>query len=68
MKELKPVDQQFADGKYPLGEICEYRINADDRTAVNRFTSEEKKVVYKLQSVFSAFAALHCSFFIFLFA
>uniref|UniRef100_A0A914IAA2 Methionine aminopeptidase 2 n=1 Tax=Globodera rostochiensis TaxID=31243 RepID=A0A914IAA2_GLORO len=42
---LKPIDQQFADHKYPQGQICEYRINNDDRTAINRMTNEEKKAL-----------------------
>ncbi|KAK0429006.1 hypothetical protein QR680_011129 [Steinernema hermaphroditum] len=43
--KLKSIDEQFPDGKYPLGQICEYPIDKDDRTAVNRMTSEEKKAI-----------------------
>lgn len=42
---LKPIDKQFPNESYPLGEICHYKINADDRTAMNRVTSEEKKAL-----------------------
>lgn len=45
VKDLKPVDQQFPQANYPVGEICEYKADADDRTAANRFTSEEKKAL-----------------------
>lgn len=45
VKNLKPIDQQFPEGNYPIGEICEYKPDADDRTAANRFTSEEKKAL-----------------------
>ncbi|KAL7042573.1 hypothetical protein ACKWTF_001200 [Chironomus riparius] len=33
----------FKDGKYPVGEIMKYPV--DDRSAVDRFTSEEKKAI-----------------------
>ncbi|KAL3077547.1 hypothetical protein niasHS_012253 [Heterodera schachtii] len=42
---LKPIDQQFTDHKYPQGQICEYRSDKDDRTAINRMTSEEKRAL-----------------------
>lgn len=38
-----PILQLFANGNYPLGEIQEYRLGNDNRTAKNRYTSEEKK-------------------------
>lgn len=38
--KLKPIDEQITDGNYPVGEICEYRMDKDDRTAVNRMTNE----------------------------
>ncbi|KAM3725541.1 Methionine aminopeptidase [Dirofilaria immitis] len=43
VKNLVPVDEQFPDGNFPTGEICEYIAKADNRTAVNRMTNEEKK-------------------------
>lgn len=43
--KLKPIDKQFPDGNYPAGEISEYPVGKDERTAVNRITSEEKKVL-----------------------
>ncbi|VIO87064.1 Uncharacterized protein BM_BM13981 [Brugia malayi] len=43
VRDLVPVDEQFPDGNFPVGEICEYTAKVDDRTAVNRMTNEEKK-------------------------
>ncbi len=43
IKQLLPIDQQFPDKDYPVGEVLEYKVGADDRTAVDRMTSEEKK-------------------------
>ncbi|VDN27043.1 unnamed protein product, partial [Gongylonema pulchrum] len=43
VKDLQPVDKQFPNGDFPTGEICEYKRMADDRTAINRMTNEEKK-------------------------
>ncbi|VDK57377.1 unnamed protein product, partial [Anisakis simplex] len=45
VKSLKSVDEQFPNADYPIGEICEYKVNADDRTAINRLTNEEKKAL-----------------------
>jgi len=43
---LKPIDQQFlSPDDYPHGQICEYKMDKDDRTAINRFTNEEKKSI-----------------------
>nr|CAD2181619.1 unnamed protein product [Meloidogyne enterolobii] len=42
---MKPIDQQFVEGDFPIGQICEYRYNMDDRTAINRITNEEKKAL-----------------------
>lgn len=39
-----PIVELFKDGKYPLGEIQKYPVK-DDRTAKDRFTSEEKKAI-----------------------
>ncbi|VDM95577.1 unnamed protein product [Thelazia callipaeda] len=45
VKSAVPVDKQFPDGNFPIGEISEYVIKADDRTAINRITNEEKKML-----------------------
>ncbi|KAJ8964575.1 hypothetical protein NQ314_004879 [Rhamnusium bicolor] len=37
-----PIVDLFSDGVFPLGEIQEYPVNKDNRTAKDRFTSEEK--------------------------
>lgn len=38
-----PIVELFKDGKYPEGEIQKYPV--DERTAKDRFTSEEKKAI-----------------------
>uniref|UniRef100_A0A915DCF0 Methionine aminopeptidase 2 n=1 Tax=Ditylenchus dipsaci TaxID=166011 RepID=A0A915DCF0_9BILA len=43
--KLKPIHEQYPNGDFPIGEICEYRCNKDDRTAINRMTNEEKKAL-----------------------
>uniref|UniRef100_A0A7E4VBH5 Methionine aminopeptidase 2 n=1 Tax=Panagrellus redivivus TaxID=6233 RepID=A0A7E4VBH5_PANRE len=43
--KMKPIDQQFPKHVYPVGQIHSYKIDADDRTAVNRETSEEKRAL-----------------------
>ncbi|CAD5225583.1 unnamed protein product [Bursaphelenchus xylophilus] len=43
IKQLKPIDKQFPDGKYPVGECHEYLPGKDDTTTLNRITSQEKK-------------------------
>ena len=40
---MKPIDEQFPDRNYPLGEICEYPVDKDDTNAINRMTNAEKK-------------------------
>uniref|UniRef100_A0A915BIB2 Methionine aminopeptidase 2 n=1 Tax=Parascaris univalens TaxID=6257 RepID=A0A915BIB2_PARUN len=45
VKSLKSVDEQFPDMNYPIGEIWEYKNGADNRTAINRSTNEEKKAL-----------------------
>ncbi|XP_042894376.1 methionine aminopeptidase 2-like isoform X2 [Penaeus japonicus] len=40
-----PIVDLFPDGVFPVGEICEYKIKQDDRNAINRMTSEEKKAL-----------------------
>ncbi|VDN56345.1 unnamed protein product [Dracunculus medinensis] len=45
MRSFIPINEQFPDGNYPFGEICEYQSKNDDRTAMNRMTNEEKKAL-----------------------
>jgi len=40
----------FPDGTFPIGEIQEYPIVNDDRTAKDRFMSEEKKALDRMHS------------------
>lgn len=40
-----PIDELFPDHNYPLGEICEYKFDKNDVTAINRVTSEEKRAL-----------------------
>ncbi|KAL7642240.1 UNVERIFIED_CONTAM: hypothetical protein RMT77_006801 [Armadillidium vulgare] len=40
-----PIVDLFPDGNFPEGEVCEYKIKNDSRTAVNRMTSAEKKAL-----------------------
>ncbi|KJH49493.1 methionine aminopeptidase, type II [Dictyocaulus viviparus] len=43
---MKPVDEQFSDGKYPLGQCEDYYImGKDGRVASDRITSQEKKAL-----------------------
>ena len=42
---MKPIDQQFPDKNFPVGEIMEYLPGTDDRNAGNRMTNEEKKAL-----------------------
>lgn len=44
-----PIVQLFPDGNFPIGQIMEYPVVADDRTAKDRFTSEEKKALDRSQ-------------------
>lgn len=37
-------------GVYPIGEIQEYATGKDDRTASNRFTTEEKKALDRMHN------------------
>uniref|UniRef100_A0A336K161 Methionine aminopeptidase 2 n=1 Tax=Culicoides sonorensis TaxID=179676 RepID=A0A336K161_CULSO len=45
-----PISQLFPDGNYPEGEIMKHPIpvGVDDRTAVDRFTSEEKRALDRM--------------------
>lgn len=40
----------FPDQVFPVGEIMEYPIVNDDRTAKDRFTSEEKRTLDRLHN------------------
>merc|ERR1739838_765398 len=40
-----PIVDLYPSGNFPIGEECEYKINQDDKTAINRFTSAEKKAL-----------------------
>ncbi|ENN70350.1 methionine aminopeptidase 2 [Dendroctonus ponderosae] len=40
----------FPDGAFPIGEIQEYPLVNDDRTAKDRFSSEEKKALDRMQN------------------
>lgn len=43
-----PIAQLFADGNFPEGEIQKHPPVPDDRTAVDRFTSEEKRALDRM--------------------
>ncbi|CAD5218852.1 unnamed protein product [Bursaphelenchus okinawaensis] len=43
IKQFKPIDKQFPNGDFPLGECHEYLPGKDDTTTLNRMTSQEKK-------------------------
>ncbi|CAL1526223.1 unnamed protein product [Lymnaea stagnalis] len=45
-----PIVDLFNQGEYPEGEILEYPINQDGRTAKNRITDEEKKMLDRSHS------------------
>ncbi|KAK7067604.1 Methionine aminopeptidase 2, partial [Halocaridina rubra] len=40
-----PIVDIYPDAKFPIGEVCEYKLKQDDRTAINRMTSPEKKAL-----------------------
>lgn len=42
-----PIDELFPDGTYPVGQIMDYQT--DDRTAKDRFSSEEKRALDRSQ-------------------
>ncbi|XP_046442667.1 methionine aminopeptidase 2-like [Daphnia pulex] len=44
-----PIVELFPDGNFPVGEEMEYPVVGDDRTAKDRFTSEEKKALDRAQ-------------------
>nr|CAH0110299.1 unnamed protein product [Daphnia galeata] len=43
------IAELFPDGNFPVGEEMEYPIVGDDRTAKDRFTTEEKKALDRAQ-------------------
>ncbi|CAL1527808.1 unnamed protein product [Lymnaea stagnalis] len=45
-----PIVDLFNPGEYPEGEVLEYPIDQDDRTAKNRMTDEEKKMLDRSHS------------------
>ncbi|XP_071444674.1 methionine aminopeptidase 2 [Hetaerina americana] len=45
-----PIVDLFADGNFPVGQEMEYPIVNDDRTAKDRFTSEEKRALDRLHN------------------
>lgn len=45
-----PIVELFVDGVFPVGEIQDYPIVNDDRTAKDRFTSEEKKALDRMHN------------------
>nr|CAX73647.1 putative methionyl aminopeptidase 2 [Schistosoma japonicum] len=45
-----PICQLYPKGDYPVGEIIDYEPDADGRTAINRTTSEECRLVIMLIS------------------
>lgn len=42
---MKPIDAQFPNGDFPLGEICEYPADKDDTNSKSRISNEEKKLL-----------------------
>lgn len=45
-----PIVQLYPDGNFPIGEIMDYPILNDNRTAKDRFTSEEKRALDRSQN------------------
>lgn len=46
-----PVSELFPDGNFPVGQIMEYpTARVDDRTAKNRFTSEESRALDRMHN------------------
>ncbi|ESO88850.1 hypothetical protein LOTGIDRAFT_179055 [Lottia gigantea] len=44
-----PISELFPNGNYPEGEVCEYPVVQDMRSAKDRMTDEEKKALEKAQ-------------------
>lgn len=45
-----PIAELFADQVFPIGEIQDYPTPKDDRTARDRFTSEEKRALDRMHN------------------
>lgn len=45
-----PIVELFPDQVFPVGEVQEYPVGKDDRTAKNRFTSEEKRALDRMHN------------------
>nr|KAG5691463.1 hypothetical protein BaRGS_017306 [Batillaria attramentaria] len=45
-----PVCELFPDGNYPEGQICQYPVGQDNRTAKDRSTDEEKRALDRAQT------------------
>ncbi|VEN46698.1 unnamed protein product [Callosobruchus maculatus] len=45
-----PIVDLYPDGVFPIGEIQEYAPGKDERTAVNRMTSEEKRAMDRMHN------------------
>ncbi|XP_057670000.1 methionine aminopeptidase 2 [Diorhabda carinulata] len=45
-----PIVELFPDGVFPIGEIQKYETGKDDRTAKDRFTSEEKRALDRMHN------------------
>ncbi|KAJ8985998.1 hypothetical protein NQ317_013882 [Molorchus minor] len=45
-----PIVDLFPDGVFPLGEIQEHPVGKDDRTAKDRFASEEKRALDRMHN------------------
>ncbi|KAK7794337.1 hypothetical protein R5R35_011272 [Gryllus longicercus] len=45
-----PIAELFTDGVFPVGQEMEYPVVNDDRTAKDRFTSEEKRALDRLHN------------------
>ena len=56
-----PITELFPNKTYPIGQIMEYPTSNDNRTAKNRFTSEEaKNIESSFQEIYQA--KLHSTF------
>lgn len=45
-----PIVDLFPDQVFPVGQIMDYPVGKDDRTAKDRFTSEEKKALDQMHN------------------
>lgn len=44
------IVELFPDGVFPVGEIQDYPVKQDDRTAKDRFTTEEKRALDRMHN------------------